>query len=324
VIPKVDLRIGNGISHQIVADRVEATRGAFAVANLNDTDADGKVDNVDDDGVIDTIHNGKHNEIDLIPLDIYKPTPYDPNQRLTLTLAGSAKLWKDALKTDGLSPQQLDEFLNSWPDNTDKKRLWVEATAPSNGLRDIGATLMYKGIDDTVKATAIWATVTAVEHDRMTPAQLFAKYPVLDQPGNINIKASIQLYGGTGLIPPGEFIQNGILLEFIVSPPGIKDYQDQIYFFDASRRMQWSNAEFDASGNQTFDCRILFPSEHPDMTNDDGSPVGTTDDETRLIDSTRKFYVYDAPGAHREDGRTPSLASWNPAPSPWTTTRSGR
>ena len=89
-----------------------------------------------------------------------------------------------------------------------------------------------------VRATGIWSEVTAVEHDKMTPAQLQAAYPDLADP----VLTAVQEFGGTGLqtttgvAGTKNWLANGILFQFTVVPPNIGN-EEGIYF-DITRRQE--------------------------------------------------------------------------------------
>ena len=68
---RVDVMLSDGQFGPEVPYPVEESRGAFTVANMNDTDGDGVTDNVDVDGVIAT--PAGRNEVDLMQLKIARP-----------------------------------------------------------------------------------------------------------------------------------------------------------------------------------------------------------------------------------------------------------
>lgn len=77
-------------------DRLEETRGAFTVANLNDTDADGILD-VNDAAVIATPQG--ENEKDLMKLVLHEPLNYFEEDTGTLRIdSGSIAIYSSATK----------------------------------------------------------------------------------------------------------------------------------------------------------------------------------------------------------------------------------
>jgi hypothetical protein len=204
------------------------------------------------------------------------------------------KFWKKETKEQ---PVNLAEFLNTWTDDKPKV-MWVEATAASKSIDDIQLELEYKGRKESVWATAIWGTVTNVEHDKNTPAQIFAAYPEIDtDPKHTNVRLAVTTAGGTGLVPPAAFIHNGILMEFTVSPADFSKHKEAVIVsFDISRRMHWDDKSYNAAGDLIEDpqatCLLQFPSMHPDATNDDNNNT----DESTLLDKNAHMYSFDAPG----------------------------
>jgi len=157
----IDLEISNGRNGRGLTFLEEENPGAFTVANLNDTDGDGIVDK-DDGLVFPSIGPNQADpgvpEGDLMRLVIYPVNdPTNNGQKLKLTAAGPARLWTTPFKgqevvlNNGVVEFNLADIPQSG------KTLWMEATAKSGGLRDISAVLEYRGVKDTVKATAIWA-----------------------------------------------------------------------------------------------------------------------------------------------------------------------
>ena len=153
-VVNLDLVIYNGQDGTMVNESEEEIVGAFTVANLNDTDGDGIVDNNDD---IVTAVNGR-NEIDLMQLDIRRPDP-DLGGTVNISiLSGSVKFW--GARTKGVPVTTINFATTTLP-----RTLWVEATAFSKSVRDIVLESEYRGLKDSVKATAIWADRTKFTND---------------------------------------------------------------------------------------------------------------------------------------------------------------
>ena len=152
------------------------------------------------------------NEVDLMRLDIHKPTNY-AGGAVTLTIKkGAAKLWWHSHKLDqvvAISPNVYEFTAVDWA-GISKNTVWVEATDPSTTVRDIEIEASYAGAKDTVKATGIWSERDAVEHDKKTAAQVLADPKFVDIWGNP--KLAIMSAGGTGLrpIPPNQAVMNVI------------------------------------------------------------------------------------------------------------------
>ena len=140
----VDLVISNGQGGTPLSEDDEETPGAFTVANLNDSDTSKSGDN---------IQNSVPGEKDLMKLELKRPTGSADADSVTLTVAGSVKLWMESTKV-------TEETNRDFTASTLPPVLWVEATAGSRILRDIQLTMSCNGQSDMVKATAIWATMT--------------------------------------------------------------------------------------------------------------------------------------------------------------------
>lgn len=152
----VDLTIHNGHgAAQPVPEKDEETLGAFTVANLNDTDGDGTVDNGDN-----TVKKGAagEDEEDLMKLIVKGP---NLGRMKVTVVSGNVEFWEKSTKETKIAKQGNAIFI----DGADlPKTLWVEATNHSNVLRDIELKLGFEAPDgtltddlDKVKATAVWA-----------------------------------------------------------------------------------------------------------------------------------------------------------------------
>lgn len=155
---KVNLIIHNGLKNESGGQEIsgdddeEYSKGAFTVANLNDTDGDNNPDWDDNE-----VASVKRDEVDLMELTVTQPNPNEGGNVTLSVKTGNVKLWK--------FPTKKEEF-----ELTDNKAtiatdqlpitLWVEARDVSAALRDIELELEYKGAKDNVRATAIWAEKT--------------------------------------------------------------------------------------------------------------------------------------------------------------------
>ncbi len=148
-----------------VLEDEEDTRGAFTVVNRNDTDANGNPDYNDID--VSATADGR-DETDLMRLDI-SLTPdslvevlpidgLDETVRLNVP-SGAVKFWHFSTKGNPFDPE-IPLFAAV------EQKVWVEATEPSTGLGDIEIELDFMGVQDRVKATAIWPEIDVREAAR--------------------------------------------------------------------------------------------------------------------------------------------------------------
>lgn len=178
--PLVDIRIFDGFydwaadtswsGGQMVPDAIEASKGAVAVANLNDTDGD-TIPDYQDMSV--TASPVGRNEIDLMKLIVLKPAPYPGGELKLRVLEGGqrAKLWKAPTKEDSLASTLPNEYNISFGNATDSLVYYLEATNHSDTLRDIVIEASYYGKKDTVAATAFWVDSNNVWFNRSIPPQ---------------------------------------------------------------------------------------------------------------------------------------------------------
>ena len=137
-------------------------RGAVTVANLNDTDADGKIDNSNDDTDGSAASAQGRDEVDLMKLVIKKNVSLDPNQFWIKKTKGNIRLWttetkKVEFKLDANNEAKLSKL--AFGGNT--ATLYVEALSPSTGIKDIEIQLLQSDpsgpvICDSESATAFW------------------------------------------------------------------------------------------------------------------------------------------------------------------------
>jgi hypothetical protein len=136
-------------------------RGAVTVANLNDTDGDEIVDNIDP-SVISTSGKGR-NEVDLMKLIIKKNVTINPDQLFLKKIAGDISLWRTPNKGDSFAFNSDNvAFLSSLTfDSNDEAILYVEAKSVSPTVKNINLQLnRYNGgspeVCDNKLATAFW------------------------------------------------------------------------------------------------------------------------------------------------------------------------
>ena len=210
----VNLTVHNGQSGPAIPEGEEESPGAFTVANLNDTDADGTVDK--DDTTVKANPDGR-NEVDLVKVVIDKPIP-DKGGNVTLRLTGDGdktKLWKKPTKEDLETRRQI--ATSDLP-----LTMWLEGLDKSGALRDITIRVTYRKATDEARVTFVWAERTAFTNTGMTiPGDL-------DLQGLKDIINANKAADGT-LFGHGPFLDNGtgvntwfggrMLMEFKVYPP---------------------------------------------------------------------------------------------------------
>ena len=163
----VDLQIFSGqAATDPISEEKEETEGAFTVANLNDTDSDEVIDNVDNEvKKAANAEAGVEDEVDLMKLVVTGPN----TGRMKVTvISGNVEFWEKSTKETKKAKEGNAIFI----EGTDlPKTLWVEATDHSSAVRDIELRLGWESPDqsltddlDTVKATAIWAMNTEVRN----------------------------------------------------------------------------------------------------------------------------------------------------------------
>jgi hypothetical protein len=174
----------------------------------------------------------------------------------------------------------------------------VEATAVSNSLRDITIELEYHGVKDEVRATGIWAELTAVEHDNRSAASILADETWSGMIGRPNL--AIQEFGGTGLIPPTseDLFVNMILMQFTVFPTRDPQtdgtWESDGVFFDATRQVERQvlrrASDDPLDWFEDLDFRMRFP-RAVELPNDDTDDF----DESPTVQQDGHFYSVDGP-----------------------------
>jgi len=209
---------GQDTSRAVPEDE-EETVGAFTIANLNDTDGDGIVDNTDQ--IVQKADNagaGVEDEVDLMKLIVTGP---NTGRTKVTVVSGAIEFWENSTKETKITKEDNAIFI----DAADlPKILWVEATNHSNALRDIELRLGWESPEqrlldnlDTVKATAIWVKPTV--NGILTSGQLPDD---ADDPKIINAFEQI-LNGRFGielLLPPISIANYSIGFEFEIFPNG--------------------------------------------------------------------------------------------------------
>jgi len=288
----VDLRIYDGQDGPQIPYPQEESRGAFTVANKNDTDGDGVTDNVDADGVIAT--PAGRNEVDLMRLDIARPYVGFEGTMTLHVPSGQVILWQESTKVNRLPVDDggYIQFTNAdFPPTGDSKTVWAEVFSASASVRDISMVLSYRAYTDTVTATGVWATLTAVEHDTRTANELFAQGTPWESMPAPNPKNWVEAYGGTGLRPVdlAYGVANGIAMRFTVQPTDA--VSEPNLYFDITRRANTNTQVLDALGGVLAQVIEPFPLRN-EWSNDDPSD----NDESPAPDSEGRMFSFDAPG----------------------------
>ncbi|HRX78750.1 MAG TPA: hypothetical protein P5307_06785 [Pirellulaceae bacterium] len=298
-------------------NKIKLGEGAFTVANLNDTDNDGHADYTYDDHEANAGHaaaNGRP-EIDLIEVVLKKPSIYNPGGTVNFEVtygngtSDSAKIWKDKFRED-----EADVSVSfSFGESESQRTYWVELISPSAEIGDYHFSYSYEGgFTDYASATAVWASITAVAHDR-DPSKSFRESAdaILNDPAWAEVNGGAKVDLEKGIPPglstaaaPGYGIHNGIYQRWTVTPPRINQYQN-IVKVDLARRIEsayWSiwdddmvvsfiKTAFDAAG---------------ESANDDTTP----DDESNELTASDHFFVVDIPGHPTADPPSDGLQYW--------------
>lgn len=305
---KIDLTIHNGLygvyGGQAIGESEETSKGAVTAANLNDTDGDMVIDNLDDSVVSSS--SGR-DEVDLMKLEIAsKGTFVTSCPNLELVLQGSIKLWKN--KTKG-SLQSNVIPISSLP-----LTIWVEASQVSLSVRDIVIqAVVDNDVKDEIKATAIWIdkkmvhTYNGVRTSSPQPSTIgIDNQDFLNFINTYATASDGSLYGfGTYRPIPGTnpstdgFFGGRILFEFELKPTGIEAELSSLGIkYDISRRIERNNEYLtDTSiipktevssfpqqieeGNDDSEC--FCPTGPSDMLDEDAIPVAN------------RIFSYDAP-----------------------------
>lgn len=278
----LNMRIENGQSGPEVKPEESKTVGAFTVANLNDTDGDGTVDNKDQVVKRSPPQTTGVNEMDLMRLTIHQPA--DPNPApVTLTVQGNAKLWRLSTKetefalTNGSASIAPSDFVNG------KFTLWVEITEASAAQRDVTISMGYKGQTESVKATGVWVTFSAFLNTGATsPVGMGGKGKRLFD----TRMTEGYVLGHTSTTPS---CHNLMIIGMVVSPPGMFERKN-VVVFDMSRIKEARVWDTNAQGVRAVDQFVQFPA-FRDFANVDRNDQ----DEDNTPDNDH-IYSYDGPG----------------------------
>lgn len=283
--------------------------GAVTVANLNDTDGDDTIDNMDN--VVTAGSHGR-NEIDLMKIEVRKKNPSAVlTGNVTVSVdSGNVKFWANSTK---VTPVNLIGGSVTFPASQLPKVYYIEAVSVSASLRDIKIKASFNGNSDYVVATAVWFTNTNTwSSNASSPIPGSASLPDCNSEALVNsinnrwVSASTnQIYGfgpfykGTPhpLIPAlgSNNKENGgrILFEFTLSPANA----GQLVSVDVTR--QRKNRSYTIS--EWFQSPLSinstdFPWEGSDdneMPNDDTSHLLDEDNDI----TNNKVYSADRPAS---------------------------
>lgn len=287
----LDLQIYDGQGGSLIpeyGEYNEETRGAFSVANLNDTDGDGPVP----PGTPDKDDGDIPGEVDLIKIVFDRPVP-DLGLSVTLTLTGDGtkvKVWKNSTKSEG--EEQTREF-----DTTTTEfpvELWVEGRETSGSPRDVEIKLSYYGVEDIAKATFVWAERTHF-WDTHVPGPAPSLNADADGATIINTFNSFYDHAlGYGIFHAmgptlGLCFGQREQTEFTVYPSGIGSENGVV--LDVSRQGEWRDHAIN-DGNQRSLGTENFPggaSRYEEANDDPAPPIDEDNDPTN-------DHIYDVDG----------------------------
>ena len=150
----IDLKLYKGLDGSyggnLVPDADEWSKGELTVANQNDTDGDGIIDNIDMSVKASISIPGSRDEVDLMKLEVTISGTFPAScPAVELVLTGSVEIWEQPTKETKAS--------KLIPISSLPKTVWVEAIAPSGSVRDIEIkALIGTSEKDKVRATAVW------------------------------------------------------------------------------------------------------------------------------------------------------------------------
>jgi len=293
---------------QKLSPNEKRSKGAVTVANLNDTDGDTVIDNIDN-SVIQS--NVGRNEIDLIKIEVKKRNPATSlsGNVILQILSGNVKLWGKSTKEN---PIILSNGMITIPTASLPKVYYVEAISVSNSLRDIKIQTTYNGKTDIVAATAVWLNLTNTWRDNSnSPIPGTSDLPDLD---GIELRKSINLkwkstndqrygfgpfFSGSDhphysiLTNSNKQIGGRILFEFAISPNNAAQLVD----VDVTR--QRKNRTYTMSNEQTNSTLTNltdFPwemNQDNELSNDDKNNIS---DEDNIL-KNNKIYSADPPAS---------------------------
>lgn len=293
--------------------------GAFAVANLNDTNGDGHPDNDDDYRPVTANGNLGRNERDLMRLVLRKPQP-DCGGKVRLNIvSGDVKIWSDEIKTTEIAGSDLAFPVSNF---TGAEIVWwVEARA-ATALQGIQLKYEYMpdGVsdwicNDIVTATGIWAEKTQVLTANKTAADVNSilgadpQYTAGGEQGGASVKDWVDCLGGTGVIG----VRNVIVVEFAVTPANI--YKDVPMFygdgsrarprFDVCRQSEAALFQWPAGEVQPTQLHVPDHDIHPHFPERIGQDNELGNDEPSIANGDKNDEPTDLGHLWHIDGPTP-------------------
>ena len=327
-VVKVDLDIYNGQAGSLVpetdqdSDAIEDEEdiGAFAVANLNDTNGDGYADNDDNHRPVTANGNLGDDEDDLMKLVLRKPLPTGVGGTVKLTIeSGNVKIWSDGIKTT--EETTLEFSTNNFVGDTIE--WYVEARA-ATALQGISLEYEFKptGTDtwlvlDRVKATGVWATCTDIVTSSLTQQQVRDRFDGHNGYVGSNPDDSLASppagSGGTGV----RSNRNCVVLEFRVMPNNVTSvplkYGDGTTparpLFDISRQSEFATIDWYADAPPQYHKAPVFfripghalnpkfpENHHVAQHNEWGNDDAADGDEKSEPGTNGYIWAYDGPG----------------------------
>lgn len=290
--------------------------GAFTVANSNDTDGDGTVDNKDTGGVNGgTAQEPGVPEMDLMKVRIYRPTNFPVNEKdsLTVTASAGAKLFTSPTR-EGDGAQSITftggSFVVDGKQQAFTER-WVEIANPSGAIRDISVTMQYGLAPYAVNATGIWSGwAFRTEGNQPAPGtnktyqQNFLFYEDVVGANKFSLGMPPMLLNP--FAPQGEVIGyvvnlvNGMEFDFTITPANVANESSRIRF-DSSRSIEakgWRQYQVDGkAGPLEPDAKytLVFPSFRERGTDDLASV--DEDNNPRDMNHLNHIYSHDLPSS---------------------------
>lgn len=290
----VNLSITNSDSQYasgFISESKEESVGAFTVANLNDQDGDGVIDNVDTS--VKKQGGIGEDEDDLMLLRIQGS--FDGQMKVSVT-SGQVRFWAHSTK-DTEYPLQNGAIVFNGIDLP--KDLYVEATAKSQTLRDIELELshiepngtVHSGLD-WIKATSVWAEKKSI---RNTAAS--GLWTATHDPPFAKTFADVISHWGINFNPlpkdPNQSFHYSIGIEFELFPPGIAT--EPGVRFDGARDIafrEWSITKSPPSVKPEYVPGTDDVLDLADLADDDRPP----DNDEDVVGTGDRVFVLDGPG----------------------------
>ncbi len=278
----IDLQIADGQGGKLLPPAEEETPGAFTVANLNDTDGDGKPD-ISDDEVT--------GEVDLMELKMHPPENTAPEVECTLTLPENAKLYKSSDKKSG------EEINRKWKVKDLPQTRWVELKAASSSVRTEEFKWEGNSKKDLCKATGLWAEyIKGHNAGNQSPQNLDEQSVIKD----VITGLGIEIHDGPNAGFTSQWgVSGAILHEFKISPNFLEN--ENKVKIDITRIKDIYAGIYDRTEKYWNYNRTKFTGTI-DLPNDDIS-TGTEED---IIPKNGYIYSVDSPVSAIRDNTVPN------------------